>query len=130
MKAIQVRVARPTLHLKKIIRFYSVGLGLPILGQFEDHLGYDGVMLGLPDANYHLEFTQHRDVSVLPEPTKEHLLVLYYDSPAEYIEANERLRAFGVEPVTPENPYWMDKSTTFEDPDGWRVVLYNGVYMA
>ncbi|WP_425293855.1 hypothetical protein [Microvirga pakistanensis] len=23
----------------------------------------------------------------------------------------------------PENPYWLGQSVTFEDPDGWRVVL-------
>jgi hypothetical protein len=34
-----------------------------------------------------------------------------------------RLEALGHRPVEPENPYWRDKSVTFEDPDGWRVVL-------
>lgn len=33
-----------------------------------------------------------------------------------------RMRALGHEPVEPENPYWND-DLTFEDPDGWRVVL-------
>jgi hypothetical protein len=28
--------------------------------------------------------------------------------------------------IEPENPYWNGKSQTFEDPDGWRVVLYDG----
>ena len=27
--------------------------------------------------------------------------------------------------VRPANPYWIDKSVTFEDPDGWHVVLCN-----
>jgi hypothetical protein len=30
------------------------------------------------------------------------------------------------QPVEPENPYWTGTSHTFEDPDGWRVVLYYG----
>ena len=33
-----------------------------------------------------------------------------------------RMRALGHEPVEPENPYWND-DLTFEDPDGWRIVL-------
>ncbi len=37
----------------------------------------------------------------------------------------EHLRALGREPVEPENPYWAAKGFTFEDPDGWRVVLMN-----
>ena len=29
----------------------------------------------------------------------------------------------GTEPVTPANPYWAAHGLTFEDPDGFRVVL-------
>lgn len=29
----------------------------------------------------------------------------------------------GAEPVTPANPYWAAHGLTFEDPDGFRVVL-------
>jgi hypothetical protein len=29
----------------------------------------------------------------------------------------------GVEPVAPANPYWAAHGSTFEDPDGFRVVL-------
>jgi hypothetical protein len=38
----------------------------------------------------------------------------------------KRLHDQGHAPVEPENPYWEDKSLTFEDPDGWRVVIYRG----
>lgn len=128
MKAVQFRIARPTNNLSKVISFYHEGLGLEILGKFENHLGYDGVMLGLPDKTHHLEFTQKTNKSPLPAPTKENLLVFYYDSPAAYTEANDRLQKMGMIPVEPENPYWKDKSETYEDPDQWRVVLFNGVY--
>lgn len=128
MKAVQFRVARPTNRLKQIVRFYNEGIGLNILGQFENHEGYDGVMLGLPDKTYHLEFTQHINKPVLAEPTKENLLVLYYDKIEDYNKANDRLKSFGAMPVEPENPYWKGRSTTYEDPDGWRVILFNGVF--
>ena len=44
----QVRVARPTDRLAAVEKFYSTDLGLPVLYRFENHAGYDGVMLGLP----------------------------------------------------------------------------------
>lgn len=128
MKAVQFRIARPTNQLTEVIRFYQQGLGLEILGKFEGHSGYDGVMLGLPDKTYHLEFTQHIDKMPLPKPTKENLMVLYFDNVEEYKKANERIQKTGISPVEPENPYWKGKSETYEDPDGWRVILFNGVY--
>ena len=54
----QVRIARPTHQLDKVVAFYRDGLGLRELSRFEGHDGYDGVMLGLPGLTYHLEFTQ------------------------------------------------------------------------
>ncbi|WP_461533246.1 VOC family protein [Sinomicrobium sp.] len=128
MKAVQFRIARPTNKLTEVVKFYQRGLGLEMLGKFEGHSGYDGVMLGMPDKTYHLEFTQHMDKAPLPEPTKENLIVFYYDSSEEYRRANERMQRIGITPVEPENPYWIGKSQTYEDPDGWRIVLFNGVY--
>lgn len=129
MKAIQFRIARPTNNLTEIAKFYQQGLGLEILGTFEDHLGYDGIMFGMPDKKYHLEFTQHKDKAPLPKPTKENLIVFYFDTPEEYKIANERLQKMGIRPVEPENPYCKGKSETYEDPDNWRVILFNGVYL-
>lgn len=119
----QVRIARPTDRLDEVVRFYRDGLGLPVLGSFRDHAGYDGVMLGLPDRTYHLEFTRHRDGSPCPAPSRDNLLVLYIPDETHLERIRARLEALGCRPVEPENPYWRDKSVTFEDPDGWRVVL-------
>ena len=130
MEAVQFRIARPTNQLSDILRFYQEGLGLPLIGSFENHAGYDGVMFGLPSAGHHLEFTQFEQGSPCPAPTKDNLLVLYYDDPAKYLAAIDRLIRFGVKPVEPENPYWLGKSETFEDPDGWRIVLHNGTYQS
>ena len=54
-----VRFARPTDQLDEVARFYREGLGLPELDRFAGHAGYRGILLGLPGARYHLEFTQH-----------------------------------------------------------------------
>jgi catechol 2,3-dioxygenase-like lactoylglutathione lyase family enzyme len=120
----QVRVARPTDQLAAIESFYSEHLGLPVLYRFEGHAGYDGVMLGLPGTEYHLEFTSRADGSPCPAPTADNLLVLYLHGDAPMYETVERLAAAGHQPVQAENPYWAAVGAmTFEDPDGWRVVL-------
>ena len=43
-----LRVARPTDRLEDVVRFYTIGLGLHVLGSFENHEGFDGVMVGIP----------------------------------------------------------------------------------
>ncbi len=118
-----VRFARPTDRMDECVRFYRDALGLPVLATFEDHAGYDGVMLGLPGWEVHLELTSHRDGSPCPAPTKDNLLVLYFEDSELWAERTARLEEWGHQSVEPENPYWRDKSLTFVDPDGWRVVL-------
>jgi hypothetical protein len=117
-----VRFARPTDRLPELLRFYEEGLGLSRGGSFEDHTGYSGVMLGLPGEEVHLELTTHAEGSPGPAPTRDNLLVLYLRDRETIAAAAERLRALGHEPVEPENPYWAD-DLSFEDPDGWGVVL-------
>jgi catechol 2,3-dioxygenase-like lactoylglutathione lyase family enzyme len=124
--AMQIRIARPTDKLEQVVAFYRDGLGMPIIGHFEHHAGYSGVMLGMPDERFHLEFTHADTGSPCPAPTKDNLLVLYFPNPRVYLGAVRRLQEQGHTAVEPENPYWKGKSQTFEDPDGWRVVLYNG----
>ena len=125
LPAVQVRIARPTAHFDEIVRFYRDGLGLNVIGSFEDHAGYSGVMLGLPGHEYHLEFTSHIEGSPCPRPTKDNLLVFYIPDLEAITRLTERLNGMGYLAVQPLNPYWQQSGTTFEDPDGWRVVLMN-----
>jgi len=83
-------------------------------------------MLGLPNSQYHLEFTSHRNGSPCRAPTKDNLLVLYIPDPEKIIEIQNRLAELGYLEVEPENRYWKGKSITIADPDGWRIVLFNG----
>jgi len=122
---VQVRIARPTDRLAEVVRFYRDALGLREIGSFHNHAGYDGVMLGLPGHQYHLEFTQHSAGSPCPAPSKDNLLVFYIEDRDALLRMLERLRAHGHEPIEPENPYWKNKGFTFADPDGWRIVLMN-----
>jgi catechol 2,3-dioxygenase-like lactoylglutathione lyase family enzyme len=120
----QVRIARPTDRLAEVERFYTDVLGLPVIYRFADHAGYDGVMIGLPGSDCHLEFTSHVDCSPLPAPSRENLLVLYFRGDAQMYGVVDRLALAGQQPVDAENPYWAGVGAlTFEDPDRWRVVL-------
>ena len=121
----QVRVARPTDKLSEVVRFYRDGIGLRQIGSFENHAGYSGVMLGLPERAVHLEFTEQEAGSPCPAPTTDNLLVLYIPDRAAIERIVNRLAAMGHVPVPPLNPYWEQKGVTIEDPDGWRVVLMN-----
>lgn len=121
----QVRVARPTARLSEVVGFYRDGLGLSEIGSFTGHAGYSGVMLGLPGRSYHLEFTEHEEGSPCPAPSKDNLLVFYVPDRDAIGRVAARLKAMGHAPVPPENPYWKEKGLTFEDPEGWRIVLMN-----
>ena len=88
----QVRFARHTDRLKDVIGFYRDGLGLPEIGRFENHDGYEGVFLAVPGTDAHLEFTSGGHHSA-PSPHPETLLVLYLGSTDALNEACERVGA-------------------------------------
>ncbi len=121
----QIRIARPTDDIAALVRFYRDGLGFKILSKFEDHEGFDGVMLGQPGSSWHLEFTHHRGHQVGKAPTDEHLLVIYLPDAAEWKQAIARLEDAGWSPTPSRNPYWDRHGRTFHDPDGYGVVLQN-----
>ena len=115
----ELRVARHTERLDEVVAFYRDGLGLPEIGGFRDHDGYDGVFLAVPGTGAHLELTAGGGHGA-PVPHPESLLVLYLGDDAAVDRVVERL---GVEPVAPVNPYWSQHGMTVADPDGFRVVL-------
>ncbi len=120
-----LRVARPTRNIAGLLPFYRDGLGFAVIGSFQDHAGFDGIMLGLPHAPYHLEFTHRRDAQPAGPADSEDLLVLYLPERDEWLAALQRMTSVGFTPVAAVNPYWDRLGRTFEDPDGRRVVLQN-----
>jgi catechol 2,3-dioxygenase-like lactoylglutathione lyase family enzyme len=102
-----LRVARPSDDLNALLRFYQDGLGLTLLFRFEGHDGFDGVMLGGEGAPYHFEFTRAF------EPRTPHAL-------------NRCLPLLRVGKIEDQDPYWDCEGVTFEDPDGYRIVLQQG----
>ena len=121
-----MRVARPTNRLRELSRMYAEGLGFEVLGEFVNHRGFDGVILGHPSATYHLEFTAQRDHVAALAPDADHLLVFYIPDQSDWDDACARMTAAGFQPVPSWNPYWDENGRTFEDIDGYRVVLQNG----
>lgn len=123
MENVHLRVARPTDNVFDILRFYRDGLGFEVIDSFEDHEGFDGVMLGHSNHSYHLEFTHHRGYQVGKAQTQENLLVFYFPDQSEWQQAIDRMIEQGYRPVKSYNPYWDLRGKTFEDADGYRVVL-------
>jgi catechol 2,3-dioxygenase-like lactoylglutathione lyase family enzyme len=115
----QLRVARHTERLEEVVRFYRDGIGLTEIGGFRGHDGYDGVFLAVPGSGAHLELTAG-GVHGAPAPHPESLLVLYLRDEEAVQTIASRLDG---DPVPPANPYWAEHGVTFEDPDGFRVVL-------
>jgi catechol 2,3-dioxygenase-like lactoylglutathione lyase family enzyme len=122
-----LRVARPSNDLDALLRFYRQGLGLELLDRFADHDGFDGIMLGRAGAPYHFEFTRARGHPARA-PTQDNLLVFYLPDAEEWRAAVQRMRDAGFAPVAAFNPYWDRGGITFEDADGYRVVLYHGAW--
>lgn len=120
-----MRVARPTDNLSAIAEMYEQGLGFRRLGAFEGHAGFDGVMLGHPAHSYHLEFTHHHGETAGRAPTEDNLLVFYVPDENEWQDACNHMEMAGFKEVPALNPYWDIEGRTFEDLDGYRVVIQN-----
>ena len=123
-----LRVARPSDNLEALLPFYQRGLGFALLYRFEDHDGFDGVMLGHEQAPYHLEFTRARGHVAGRAPTADNLLVFYFPDAADWKAAVRRMHTAGFEPVAAFNPYWDREGVTFEDLHGYRVVFQQAAW--
>ncbi len=124
-----LRIARPTDDLEALLLFYREGLGLSLLFRFEDHDGFDGMMLG--QARRTLPFRVHAGPGTRcrTRSTQDNLLVFYLPDAEEWKAAVQRMQAAGFAPVSSFNPYWDREGMTFEDPDGYRVVLQRAAWM-
>jgi hypothetical protein len=107
---------------------YCAALGLDVLAKFQNHQGFDGVILGRPGMDYHFEFTHCAENPVVPSTTSEDLLVFYVLDRQEWQSTCDRLVESGFMHVMSLNPFWDVSGRTFEDPDGYRVVLQNAAW--
>jgi catechol 2,3-dioxygenase-like lactoylglutathione lyase family enzyme len=117
-----LRIAHLSADLAAVVTFYRDGLGFEVLHEFKDHDGFDAVMLGSSTAAYHLAFV-HKVGHKVAAPGDDNLLVFYVPDADDWQRAVARLEELGHRPVEAFNPYWDKKGKTFEDPDGYRIVL-------
>ncbi|KAF0855976.1 VOC family protein [Pantoea dispersa] len=120
-----MRIARPVTQLERSVLMFSQGLDLQKIAEFHDHDGFNGVMLGRKDLDWHLEFTCCPGHPVIPSPTEDDLLVLYYPDENAWKLACESMVEAGFKRTNSFNPYWDVNGQTFVDPDGYRVVMQN-----
>ena len=120
-----IRVARPPRSVRPRRDHGTGGLGLAVVWRAEGGTEpgeHDLLMLGWPDADWHLELVHEPARPVEPRPTEEDLLVIYVDGPVPE-DLVTRLEQHGGKRVSSPNPYWNEWGVTIEDPDGYRLVL-------
>ncbi|WP_338463962.1 VOC family protein [Franconibacter daqui] len=125
MRFMHMRIARPVANPEAAFQCYSHGLGFERLGEFTDHDGFSGIMMGHAALPWHIELTTCLRHPVKPAPTEEDLLVFYYPERAAWQRVCEELEETGFTPVASFNPYWDKNGKTFVDPDGYRLVIQN-----
>jgi catechol 2,3-dioxygenase-like lactoylglutathione lyase family enzyme len=118
-----IRLARPSRDLAAAERFYVHGLGLHVLyrAAAESSDEHDMVILGWPQASWHLELVGGPNLKVSPSPTAEDLLVVYLSAPVDE-SLLARLESNGGRRIT-QGEYWDRWGVTLQDPDGYRLVL-------
>lgn len=118
----RLRVARHCINLDDMQHFYGHLLGFSVLGTFQNHLGYDGLFLGLDGAPWHLEFTRSSEPPQ-HQSDEDDLLVLFWDDQQKVDRILEKFKQEKIRPVRAKNPYWDDKASIYKDPEGYRVAV-------
>lgn len=118
-----LRIARHTNRIEQITEFYVGIIGLQIIGEFQNHDGYDGIFLGKKGLNWHLEFTTSNDCDANHFPDDDDLLVFYPESDKEFDHIIANIEAKGIEKLQAKNPYWNANGILIKDPDNYGVIL-------
>lgn len=124
-----MRIARPVTDLELTCRMYCGALELRKIADFTDHDGFSSVMVGHHSAPWHIEFTLCHHHPVKPAATAEDLLVFYYTDADEWAARCEAMHKAGFVEVISFNPYWDISGKSWQDNDGYRVVLQNRAWV-
>lgn len=116
------RVARHTNDLEKIKDFYVNILKFEVLGSFENHDNYDGIFIGKPDLDWHLEFTKSNE-KANHFPDEDDIIVLYPEKESEYKAITNSLLENNISIINSKNPYWNENGKMYLDPDGFRIII-------
>ena len=118
----KLRVARHTNDLENIKSFYVNILGLEILGGFENHNNYEGIFIGKPSENWHLEFTKSKE-KININCNEEDYLVFYPENQLEYDQILKNIETNNIKFITSKNPYWNENGKIILDPDGFGIII-------
>ncbi|MFN6076216.1 MAG: VOC family protein [Fluviicola sp.] len=116
------RYARHTSNLKALEKFYTELVGLKKLGGFENHSSYNGIFLGDPAENWHLEFTTSNE-NPIHQFDEEDALVFYLENEMEFTQIKERISEHKIPLEKAKNPYWQENGLQISDPDGFKVIF-------
>lgn len=116
------RNARHTSNLELIIEFYTTILDLKVLGNFENHNGYDGVFLGKENLNWHLEFTSTNE-EVISKFDEDDILVFYPTDKMSYEQMLKNIKENNIKILSPKNPYWIENGILIQDPDTYKIII-------
>ena len=116
------RIARHTNDLEKIKYFYTSVLGFEVLGSFENHANYNGIFIGKPNLDWHLEFTTSNEV-VEFNYNEDDILVFYPEEISEYNQLIDIIQKQNISFIKAKNRYWNENGKMILDPDGYRVII-------
>ena len=118
----KLRVARHTNDLENIKSFYVNILGLEFLGGFENHNNYEGIFIGKPSENWHLEFTKSKE-KININCNEEDYLVFYPENQLEHDQILKNIEANNIKFITSKNLYWNENGKIILDPDGFGIII-------
>lgn len=116
------RIARHTTKLDLVTDFYIKILGLEKIGSFENHNDYDGIFIGIKNADWHLEFTVSKDIPV-HHFDEDDILVFYPKTQVEYDQIIDNIKKNDIKILEPKNPYWKENGILIQDYDGYNVII-------
>ena len=101
--------------------------GCRVLETFYDSYGLDGIILGPPGGQVHLEIVR---AGQAPYPGGGlDQLVFYLPDPAAREQMQARLAAAGARPVAQIGCWQANGGVTYQDPDGREVVFASWIYI-
>lgn len=118
------RFARHTNNLENIKSFYINVLSFELLGEFKNHAGYNGIFIGKPNLDWHLEFTVSDD-EIIHSFNEDDILVFYPETAEDYKLNIENIQKQNICFINAKNPYWDENGKMILDPDGYRIVISN-----
>jgi catechol 2,3-dioxygenase-like lactoylglutathione lyase family enzyme len=122
-----VRFSYASANYDAVVAFFRDVVGLPVVTEFAGSFGEDGVVLGLPGVQTHLEIVRGGSGARAVDPLDQ--LVFYLSGHGAVAAATAPLRAAQT-PLDPApHPYWVARgAVVYLDPDGRRVVFAPWVF--